>query len=340
MYGCFGVDIGGTTVKIGLFSEQGRLLEKWELPTRREGTPHGLLLDIRDSIANCLRSKGLQKEEILGIGMAAPGPVTADGILHGADNIGWGDVALAVEAERSIGISPVCIGNDARLAALGEVIYGAGRGAKSILMVTLGTGVGGGVVLQGRPLLGESGVAGEIGHMTINPFETEQCSCGKKGCLEQYASATGMVRMAKLLLAEWSDPSLLRQRDALTAKLLWDAAKADDALAQEITDTVCAYLGTALANAVYLVDPEKILLGGGVSLAGEFLLQKVRRAYRSRVFSHCEEKEILLAGLGKDAGIYGAAAMLLQAVRYAKYIKNDVYFYKNVLKNKKEENSM
>lgn len=314
MRDCFGIDIGGTTVKIGLFAENGVILEKWELPTRKERTPNGLFLDIRDSITDCLQKRGMKKEEILGIGMTAPGPVTQDGILHGADNIGWGDVALAEEAERSIGISPVCVGNDARLAALGEVVYGAGKGAKSILMVTLGTGVGGGVVLNGRVLLGESGVAGEIGHITVNPFETVHCNCGKRGCLEQYASATGMVRVARQLLAERSEPSLLRQSEPLTAKALWDAAKAGDALAQEITDRVCAYLGMALADAVYLVDPERILLGGGVSLAGELLLQKVRRAYQSRVFPHSREKEILLAGLGKDAGIYGAVALLLQSL--------------------------
>ena len=206
---CFGIDIGGTTVKIGLAAEDGTLLEGWEIPTRREPTPEGLLLDIRVSILDRLdreldrgKKQKIRRADILGIGMAAPGAVTADGILHGAVNIGWGDVALAEEAERIIGISPVCVGNDARLAALGEAAYGAGVGARSMLMVTLGTGVGGGVVLNGKVLMGESGVAGEIGHMTVNPFETVRCNCGKMGCLEQYASATGMVRVAKQVLAK------------------------------------------------------------------------------------------------------------------------------------------
>lgn len=312
---CFGIDIGGTTVKIGLFSENGTLLEKWEIPTRREWTPDGLLMDIRRTLVDALQRRGLKKEEILGIGMTAPGAVTADGILHGAVNIGWGDVALAKEAERIIGISPVCVGNDARLAALGEATYGAGIGAKSMLMLTLGTGVGGGVVLQGRVLMGESGVAGEIGHMTVNPFETEVCNCGKKGCLEQYASATGMVRVAKQILAERAEDSSLRHCEPLTAKALWDAAKAGDALAAEITDVVCEYLGIAIANAMYLVDTERIVLGGGVSQAGELLLQKVEKAYRSKVFPHSRDKKILLARLGNDAGIYGAAALLLQKIK-------------------------
>lgn len=311
---CFGIDIGGTTVKIGLAAEDGTLLEKWELPTRKERTPDRLLLDIKLSILDCLQRRGLKKEEILGIGMTAPGAVTADGILHGAVNIGWGDVPLAKEAERIIGISPVCVGNDARLAALGEATYGAGVGAKSMLMVTLGTGVGGGVVLNGKILMGESGVAGEIGHMTVNPFETEHCNCGKTGCLEQYASATGMVRVAKQVLAARKEDSLLRQ-NAVTAKALWDAAKAGDALADEITDIVSAYLGIAIANAMYLVDTEKIVFGGGVSQAGEFLLRKVEKAYRSRVFAHSRGKEFLPAKLGNDAGIRGAAALLLQEIR-------------------------
>ena len=306
---CFGIDIGGTTVKIGLLAEDGALLEGWEIPTRREPTPEGLLLDIRVSILDRLdrgldggKKQKIRRADILGIGMAAPGAVTADGILHGAVNIGWGDVALAEEAERILGISPVCVGNDARLAALGEAAYGAGVGARSMLMVTLGTGVGGGVVLNGKVLMGESGVAGEIGHMTVNPFETVRCNCGKTGCLEQYA------------FAKRREDSLLRQKE-ITAKTLWDAAKAGDVLANEITDAVSAYLGMALANAMYLVDTEKIVFGGGVSKAGELLLQKVEKAYRSRVFAHSREKEFLLAKLGNAAGMRGAAALLLQKIR-------------------------
>ena len=153
-------------------------------------------------------------------------------------------------------------------------------------MVTLGTGVGGGVVLNGKVLMGESGVAGEIGHMTVNPFETVRCNCGKAGCLEQYASATGMVRVAKQVLAKRREDSLLRQKE-VTAKTLWDAARAGDALANEITDAVSAYLGMALANAMYLVDTEKIVFGGGVSKAGELLLQKVEKACR---YYHCRRR--------------------------------------------------
>ena len=311
---CFGIDIGGTTVKVGLVSENGEIVTRWEVPTRKGSDPAGLLEDVKVSLENCMKEQKIAKENILGIGMAAPGPVTADGVLHGCVNIGWGDVDLKKQAEKIIGISPVSIGNDARVAALGEAAYGAGKGAKSMLMVTLGTGVGGGVVLNGDILTGESGVAGEVGHMTIDPYETETCGCGKKGCLEQYASATGMVRAAERFLKETETESVLRQLEKVTAKDLWDAAKAGDRLANEITDFVCDRLGSALANAIYLVDTETIVIGGGVCAAGQFLLDKIEKAYNGKVFAHSRNKKFALAKLGNDAGIMGAAALILSKV--------------------------
>lgn len=310
---CFGIDIGGTTVKLGLFSGKGEMLERWEIPTRRGSTPDGLLLDVKAALEGCLARRGLSRAEVLGVGITAPGPVTQDGILHGTVNIGWGDVALGREAEKILGLGRACIGNDARVAALGEAVFGAGKGTESMLMVTLGTGVGGGVVRGGEILTGYHGVAGEIGHMTVDPYETLACSCGKKGCLEQYASATGMVRVAEKLLAERDAPSLLRE-GKVTAKALWDCAKAGDPVAGEVADFVCHRLGLALANAAYLVDPEMFVIGGGVSAAGQFLLGKVERAYRANVFPHSRDKKFALAELGNDAGIQGAAALLLNAV--------------------------
>ena len=308
---CFGIDIGGTTVKIGLFSEAGEILDRWEIPTRKGKDHAELLKDVKDSLENCMQEKGMAKEDILGIGMAAPGPVTADGVLQNAVNIGWGSVKLGEEAEKIIGISPVRIGNDARVAALGEAAFGAGKDAESMLMVTLGTGVGGGIVLNGKILTGVSGVAGEIGHMTIDTYETEYCGCGKKGCLEQYASATGMVRIAERFLQESKEDSVLRRMGKITAKNLWDAAKNGDALADEITDFVCSRLGAAIANAIYLVDTEMVVIGGGVSSAGQHLLEKVEKAYQERVFAHSRNKKFVLAELGNDAGIMGAAALIL-----------------------------
>lgn len=311
---CFGIDIGGTTVKIGLISADGEIITRWEIPTRKGSDPAGLLQDVKNALETCMAEKQIMREDILGIGMTAPGPVTADGVLQNAVNIGWGAVKLAEEAERILGISPVSIGNDARVAALGEAAFGAGKGANSMLMVTLGTGVGGGVVLNGKILMGESGVAGEIGHMTIDPYETETCGCGKKGCLEQYASATGMVRAAERFLQEKDTESVLRNLKQVTAKDLWDAAKAGDRLANEITDFVCDRLGSAIANAIYLVDTEMIVIGGGVSGAGQFLLDKIKKAYQGKVFAHSRNKKFALAELGNDAGIMGAAALVLSKV--------------------------
>ncbi len=307
-----GIDIGGTTVKIGLISTDGEIITRWEIPTRKGSDPSGLLQDVKNALETCMAEKQIMREDILGIGMTAPGPVTADGVLQNAVNIGWGAVKLAEEAERILAIFPVSIGNDARVAALGEAAFGAGKGANSMLMVTLGTGVGGGVVPNGKILMGESGVAGEIGHMTIDPYETEKCGCGKTGCLEQYASATGMVRAAEKFLQERTDDSVLRQLEQVSAKDLWDAAKDGDPLANEITDFVCDRLGAAIANATYLVDTETVVIGGGVCAAGKFLLDKIENAYNQKVFAHSQNKRFALAELGNDAGIRGAAALILQ----------------------------
>ena len=307
---CFGIDIGGTTVKLGLLSMEGRLLFRTELPTRRESTPEGLLRDVKAALLSVLKEQGLSAAQVRGIGIAAPGPLGADGVLHKAANIGWGEVRLAEEAERILGFSPVFAANDANAAALGEAFFGAGRGAESMVMVTLGTGIGGGIILNGRILTGTGGTAGEIGHMTIDPYETECCGCGKKGCLEQYASATGMVRMAKRFLAEDDTPSVLRGKDPLTARDICEAAKAGDAPALRTLDFVCDRLGTALANVCNVVDPELFVIGGGVAKAGGFLLERIRESYSRQAFPHCRNRAFASAELGNDAGLMGAAAMV------------------------------
>lgn len=309
---CFGVDIGGTSIKMGLFSRKNGLLEKWEIPTKKGSDPSLLLKDISEAIDKCLCEKGLGKKDIAGVGLTAPGPVTEDGLLRGTVNIGWGDVFLGKEAENIFGISPVLVGNDARVAALGEFTFGAGEEVSSLLLITLGTGVGGGVILNGQIHSGKTGTAGEIGHITINPFETISCNCGKKGCLEQYASATGMVRVAENFLKETDKPSLLRELDKITAKDLWEKAKDGDELALDITKYVSRLLGMAIANACYIVDPDMIVIGGGVSQAGNFLLDMIHKAYAENVFPHCRDKKFALAKLLNDAGIYGAAAMVFK----------------------------
>ncbi|MFV0313637.1 MAG: ROK family glucokinase [Anaerotignum sp.] len=305
---CFGVDIGGTSIKIGFFSKEEGLLKKWEIPTRKGEDPTLLLQDVSKEIEKCLEGMEISKKDVA-VGLTAPGPVTEDGLLRGTVNIGWGDVFLGKEAEKVFGISSVFIENDARVAAFGEFTFGAGIGVDSILMLTLGTGVGGGVVLNGKILTGKTGTAGEIGHLTINPFEMISCNCGKKGCLEQYASATGMVRVAKMFMGNTDKPSSLRNLEKITAKDLWDMAKNGDVLALEITQYVSRLLGMSIANACYLVDPEMVVIGGGVSEAGEFLLDMVQKEFAQNVFAHCRNKKFALAKLRNDAGIYGAAAM-------------------------------
>ena len=308
-----GIDLGGTTVKAALCTEDGTLLCKDSLPTRT-GNAAGLKADMKTLALSLCRAHSCAVEDVTAIGIGVPGSFDKKTCtLKFGTNLGMNNVCFADAFQPEFGCA-VQLDNDANCAALGEATAGAAKGARNMLMVTLGTGVGGGVVLNGKVLMGESGVAGEIGHMTVNPFETVRCNCGKMGCLEQYASATGMVRVAKQVLAKRREDSLLRQKE-VTAKTLWDAARAGDALANEITDAVSAYLGMALANAMYLVDTEKIVFGGGVSKAGELLLQKVEKAYRSRVFAHSREKEFLLAKLGNAAGMRGAAALLLQKIK-------------------------
>lgn len=307
---CFGVDIGGTSVKIGLFSKEDGLIEKWEIPTQKGNDPEACLMGIARSIKTCLERRGMAKKDIAGIGMTAPGPISKDGVLYHAVNIGWGEVWLSKEAERIIGIAPVYVGNDASVAALGEHTFGAGVETKNMLMVTLGTGVGGGVIVDGHIVSGKDGIAGEIGHTTVNPFEEEYCNCGNRGCTEQYASATGMVRIAKKFLAKSQLESSLREFEPLTVKDLWDCGRDGDELALEIIAEVSNMLGISLANASYIFDPEMIVIGGGVSLAGEFLRSTIEQAFLHYMRLGSKHKEVRLAKLRNDAGIYGAAAMV------------------------------
>ena len=311
-----GVDIGGTSTKIGLFSWEGKLLERIEIPTPKASEPTGLLEDIYCEIIKFTKTYEFEKKDILGIGILAPGPVNEDGILYGTVNIGWGTIALGKMAEEMWGISPVAIGNDGTGAALGETLFGIGVGVEDVVMITIGTGIGGGVVLKGKSIQGIVGIAGEIGHMTVNPFETNHCTCKKMGCVEQYASATGMVRMAKEVLEKEDTPSILRDK-IVSAKSILDGAKKGDSIAVRIVREASKYLGIALANTCYVVDPQLIIIGGGVSLAGDFFLDMIKEEYQKQVFPHAREKAFALARLGNDAGIYGGMAMVFNSAYIA-----------------------
>ena len=306
----FGVDIGGTTVKLGLFNQDAEVLRKWEITTTKEDGGSKILPDVADSILAVMAELNMTKEEVMGVGVGTPGPVDANGTVYRAVNLGWGVFNIPEVLEGLLGV-PVKAGNDANVAAFGEMWQGGGKGYKNLVVVTLGTGVGGGIIVNGEILTGSSGAAGEIGHIHIVDEEQEACGCGKKGCLEQYASATGIARLAKKRLAKDDAPSILREKPFLSAKSVFDAVKEGDAVAIEIAEEFGDYLGKGLAAIAGVVNPEAFVIGGGVSRAGEILFDYIRPAYQKYVFHGSESAEMKLATLENDAGIYGAAALFL-----------------------------
>lgn len=306
---CFGVDIGGTTVKMGLFKKSGKILDKWEIVTKTEEEGKAVLPDIAVSVAEKINEHHLEKEDVIGIGVGVPAPVTEKGVVNGSANIGWGYKDVKGELEELTGL-PTEVGNDANVAALGEMWQGGGEGQSNIIMVTLGTGVGGGVIIGGNVVVGTHGAGGEIGHLCVNYEETETCGCGSRGCLEQYASATGIVRLAKRQLAEETRKTVL-DSETVTAKDVFDAVKAGDAVAQEIAVEFGRYLGYGLANLAVVTDPAVIVIGGGVSKAGEVLIPYIQKPFLERAFFANRDVELKLATLGNDAGICGSAKLIL-----------------------------
>ncbi len=308
---CYGVDIGGTTVKMGLFEETGKILDKWEIVTRIEDEGKAILPDIAASILEKTKAHGLEKSEILGIGAGVPAPVTAEGVVNGSANLGWNYKEVKRELEELTGMDAL-IGNDANVAALGEMWKGGGAGQKNLVMITLGTGVGGGVIVNGKVITGEHGAGGEVGHICVNYDETDVCGCGNRGCLEQYASATGIVRLAKKRLAEETRDTVLK-KESVTAKDVFDAVKAGDAVAVSVAEEFGRYLASGLINLAVIADPAVFVIGGGVSKAGEVLIPFIQKPYREKAFFSNREIEFKLATLGNDAGICGAAKMILDA---------------------------
>lgn len=307
---CFGVDVGGTTIKLGLFTVEGELLDKWEIKTIIKNKGEQILPDIAVSIKEKISEKKLLKNEICGIGVGVPAPVDKQGRIERAANIGWGKKKVREELEELTGFLCV-VGNDANVAALGEMWKGAGEGEKDLVMITLGTGVGGGIIIDGYPVNGAHGAGGEIGHMTVKKDEAECCGCGRKGCLEQYASATGVVRLAKQYLKKTVKNTILDKND-ITAKDIFDAAKKEDEAAVYIVEEFCTYLGQALVNLAATIDPAIFVIGGGVSKAGDILLDAVQRYFSEHTFYGNKDTKIVLATLGNDAGIYGAAKQVLK----------------------------
>ena len=303
---CFGVDIGGTTIKMGLFTAEGELLDKWEIPTRRENGGEKVPQDIADAIASKCEEKGIKKEEITGAGIGVPGPVTGDGTVMKCANLGWDIFNVNEKMSELTGLKCTAL-NDANAAALGELWRGSAKGLKNLVFVTLGTGVGGGIVIDGKIIHGIHGGGGEIGHIVVNPLEEAVCGCGGHGHLEQYASATGIVRMARKRLSAGGCETVLKNTDQLTCKDIFDAAKAGDKVANELVDVMCAYLAQAMSGVGATCDPEAYVIGGGVSKAGEIITDTVKKHFYANNMNVLKQAEFKLACLGNDAGIYGAA---------------------------------
>ena len=307
---CFGVDIGGPPIKKKKFSEEGAIVEKWEIVTRTENEGAAILPDVAEAINGKLEQHGIEKEQVLGIGVGVPAPVTVDGIVNGSANLGWKYKNAKKELEELTGLTAE-FGNDANVAALGEMWQGGAKGSKDVIMVTLGTGVGGGIIVDGKIVAGYNGAGGEIGHITVNNDEIEPCNCGQYGCLEQYTSATGIVRMAKRKLAKTQDETSLRKYENITAKDIFDEAKAGDAVALLLVDEVGEILGATLSNIACVVNPEVIVIGGGVSKAGQILIDTIKKHYQETSFKACRDTRFELASLGNDAGIYGSMNLII-----------------------------
>ena len=309
-----GVDIGGTTVKLGLFTSDGELLDKWEIPTRTENGGAQVLPDVAAALTAKLKEKGIPQDQVEGIGVGVPGPVDERYVVHKCVNLGWGVISIKDEMNRLMPAIPnVAAGNDANVAALGELWQGGGKGKghDSTVMFTLGTGVGGGVVLGSRIVAGTNGGAGEVGHMTVEPDEKIMCSCGKYGCLEQYASASGVVNLAKRMLAACDKPSALRAMDVFTAREICDLARDGEEMAMDIVEKCSDYLGRAMSYVACTMDPDIFIVGGGMSRAGAVLTDAILKYYRKYAFHVSANTGVVIARLGNDAGIYGCAKMIL-----------------------------
>lgn len=311
----FGIDIGGTTCKMGFFEQNGSLVDKWEIPSDKSNGGMNVITDIAEAIDSKLEELNIDKSQVIGIGTGIPASISGDGTVQNCPNLGWRAFNVPEKLGAATGL-PVACGNDANIAALGEIWQGVGEGCSNMLFVTLGTGVGGGIVCDGRILTGAHGCGAELGHMKVNPSETRLCGCGNRGCLEQYVSATGIVNMAKDMLSEYDQKkkkTVLSDLREITAKAVFDGAKNRDELCQNVVERFGEILGRALATACVVFDPEIIVIGGGVSKAGSIITDVVSRYYREWAFSPCAEIPFALATLGNDAGIYGSAKIALDA---------------------------
>ncbi|MGQ7344041.1 ROK family glucokinase [Streptococcus parasuis] len=313
-----GIDLGGTSVKLAILTTEGEIQEKWSIKTNILDEGSHIVPDIIDSIKHRFETYGLTKEDFLGVGMGSPGVVDSEvGTVIGAYNLNWKTLQLVKDQfESALGL-PFFIDNDANVAALGEQWVGAGNNNPNVVFMTLGTGVGGGVIAAGNLIRGVKGAGGELGHITVDFDAPFACTCGKKGCLETVASATGIVNLTRRYAEEYAGDAKLKQLiddgEEVTAKDVFDLAKEGDDLALIVYRHFSNYLGVACANIAAVLNPAYIVLGGGVSAAGEFLLDGVRNVFADNSFPQIKEStQIVLATRGNDAGVIGAASLVLK----------------------------
>ncbi|HEM3688897.1 TPA: ROK family glucokinase [Streptococcus suis] len=313
-----GIDLGGTSVKLAILTTIGEIQEKWSIKTNILDEGIHIVPDIIDSIKHRFETYGLTKEDFLGVGMGSPGVVDSEaGTVIGAYNLNWKTLQLVKDQfESALGL-PFFIDNDANVAALGEQWVGAGNNNPNVVFMTLGTGVGGGVIAAGNLIRGVKGAGGELGHITVDFDAPFACTCGKKGCLETVASATGIVNLTRRYAEEYAGDAKLKQLiddgEEVTAKDVFDLAKEGDDLALIVYRHFSNYLGVACANIAAVLNPAYIVLGGGVSAAGEFLLDGVRNVFADNSFPQIKEStQIVLATRGNDAGVLGAASLVLK----------------------------
>jgi len=313
-----GIDLGGTTVKFGILTLEGEVQEKWAIETNILEDGKHIVPDIVASLKHRLALYNLTKDDFVGIGMGSPGAVDRDKkTVTGAFNLNWAstqEVGSVIEAELGI---PFAIDNDANVAALGERWVGAGANNPDVVFVTLGTGVGGGVIADGNLIHGVAGAGGEIGHIVVEPKDGFDCTCGNHGCLETVASATGVVRVARKLAEEYEGDSKIKAAidngEAVSSKDIFDAAKEGDHFANTVVDKVSFYLGLASANISNILNPDSVVIGGGVSAAGEFLRSRIENNFQKFAFPQVRKStKIKIAELGNDAGIIGAASLASQ----------------------------
>jgi len=317
-----GVDLGGTTIKMAFVSDAGDIIDKWEIDTDLTENGANITRDIARSLDEQLHKHGRSKQGIVGIGMGAPGFINFEnGSVFEAINIGWKNFPLKSELEKVTNL-PVAVDNDANLAALGEMWKGAGEGALDLICITLGTGVGGGVIINGQIAHGIGGMAGEIGHITCVPKGGYRCNCGRRGCLETVASATAIKRIALNRFQDRPESRLYtiyQEKRDLTTKDVFDMAKVEDALALSLVDDVARHLGSVLSNVAILLNPQKIVIGGGVSLAGDVLLKPIDHYIKTFTLPRVYDGlELCKATLGNDAGVIGGAWLI------NKHLNNDV----------------